>query len=201
MCEIKKILFSVSAQGNPMAQIWVDNADINSNVDSIYIALKSQVAYLFFLGVGSKIELSKSNKFYNVKVPDIFTNLFEGYKVSADKTVKMIGAMMNRAFDNAFKSIEFIKNGEIVRISQEEADAKCAEYLDCYTSLYANVVDYFSNSKIKPLKTIGKILTTEEGKPSDIKDANAIAMQYTSLLDREVLAKNNFIIEKEEKEN
>ena len=42
MCEIKKMLFSVSAQGNPLAQIWVDDADVTKNSESIYIALNHQ---------------------------------------------------------------------------------------------------------------------------------------------------------------
>lgn len=197
MCEIKKILFSVSEKGNPMAQIWVDDADTTKNSESVYIAIKSQVAYLFFLGVGSKINLKKSNKFYNVEVPENFTNLFESYKVSPDNNIKMIGTMMNRAFDNAFDSISFIKNGETVKISQDEANDKCVEYLAGYTSLYDKVVDYFNNSKNKALKAIGKILTTEGSKSSDIKEANAVVMNYTTLLTREVIAKNNFVIESE----
>lgn len=195
MCEIKKILFSVSEKGNPMAQIWVDDADITKSSDSIYIAIKSQVAYLFFLGEGSKISLKKSNKFYNVEVPETFTNLFENYKISTDNNIKMIGSMMNRAFDNAFNSIEFIKNGETVKISQEEANAKCLEYLNGYTNLYDTVLDFLNNSKNKTLKSVGKILTTDGSKASDIKEANSIAMTYTSLLAREVIAKNNFVID------
>ena len=110
MCEIKKMLFSVSAQGNPLAQIWVDDADITKNSESIYIALNHQVAYLFFLGVGSKINLKKNNKgYYNVEVPDFFTNLFEGYKTATNETIKTVGSMLNMAFKNAFNSIEFLK--------------------------------------------------------------------------------------------
>ena len=60
MCEIKKILFSVSEQGNPLAQLWVDDADVDKNSDCIYIALKSQVAYLLFSELGAKITLKKS---------------------------------------------------------------------------------------------------------------------------------------------
>ena len=195
MCEIKKMLFSVSAQGNPMAQIWVDDADITKNSEAIYIALKNQVAYLFFQGIGSKITLKKSKQYYNVDVPDSFTSLFEGYKTSGNPTVKMIGGMLNQAFNNCFNSLEFIKNGEVVKISQEEANEKCKEYMNGYNALYSVAVETLSNSKIKALKTIGKLLEKEDGKAGDIKEANTILMQYTSLLAREVIAKNNFVVE------
>lgn len=195
MSEVKKILFSVSAQNNPMAQIWVDDADITKNSESIYIALKNQVAYLFFLGVGSQITLKKSKQYYNVEVPDTFTSLFEGYKTSPDNTIKMIGTMMNSAFNNCFNSIEFIKNGETVKISQEEANEKCLEYMNGYTSLYNVALQSLTNSKVKALKSIGKVLEKEDSKASDIKEANSILMGYTSLLSREVIAKNNFVIE------
>lgn len=195
MCEIKKMLFSVSAQGNPLAQIWVDDADVTKNSEAIYIALKNQVAFLFFSGVGSKITLKKSKQYYNVEVPDTFTNLFEGYKVSDNPTIKMIGAMLNQAFNNCFNSIEFLKNGEVVKISQEEANAKCFEYMDSYTSLYDVVIQSFAKSKIKALKAVGKILEKEESKAGDIKEANLIVSQFTNLLSREVIAKNNFLIE------
>ena len=130
MCEIKKILFSVSEQGNPLAQLWVDDADVDKNSDCIYIALKSQVAYLFFSELGAKITLKKSKQYYNVEVPDSFKDIFENYKTSTNNTVKIIGAWMNNAFNNFFTSMEFIKNGKTVKISQEEADAKCLEYME-----------------------------------------------------------------------
>lgn len=195
MCEIKKMLFLVSAQGNSLAQIWVDDADITKNSESIYIALKNQVAYLFFSGVGSKITLKKSKQYYNVEVPDSFTNLFEGYKTSDNPSVKMIGSMLNQAFNNCFNSIEFIKNGEVIKVTQDEANAKCREYLNGYTSLYNVVIETLSNSKIKSLKSIGKILEKEDSKAGDIKEANQIVSQFTNLLSREVIAKNNFVIE------
>lgn len=195
MCEIKKMLFSVSAQGNPLAQIWVDDADITKNSECIYIALKNQVAYLFFSGVGSKITLKKSKQYYNVEVPDSFTNIFEGYKTSDNNTVKIFGAWLNNAFNNCFNSIEFLKNGETVKITQDEANEKCREYLNGYTSLYGVVIESLSNSKIKGLKSIGKILEKEDSKASDVKEANQIVSQFTNLLSREVIAKNNFVVE------
>lgn len=195
MCEVKKMLFSVSAQGNPLAQIWVDDADITKNSEAIYIALKNQVAYLFFSGVGSKITLKKSKQYYNVEVPDSFTNLFEGYKVSDNPTIKMIGAMLNQAFNNCFNSIEFLKNGEVVKISQEEANEKCREYMNGYNSLYGVVLESLGNSKIKALKAVSKILEKEDSKAGDIKEAHSIVSQFTTLLSREVIAKNNFVID------
>lgn len=195
MCEIKKLLFSVSEKGNPMAQVWVDDADVNKNSDCIYIALKNQVAYLFFLGVGSKIKLKKSGNYQNVEVPETFTSLFENYKITQDNTLKMIGAMLNKAFDNAFNSIEFIKRGETVKISRAEVNEKFTEFLEDYTNIYNTIVDYFGKSKNKAFKNIGKILSSEESKASEIKDANAIVMQYSNLLAKDVISKNNFIIE------
>ena len=195
MCEVKKMLFSVSAQGNPLAQIWVDDADTTKNSEAIYIELKNQVAYLFFSGVGSKITLKKSKQYYNVEVPDSFTNLFEGYKVSDNPTIKMIGAMLNQAFNNCFNSIEFLKNGEVVKISQEEANEKCREYMNGYNSLYGVVLESLGNSKIKALKAVSKILEKEDSKAGDIKEAHSIVSQFTTLLSREVIAKNNFVID------
>ena len=195
MCEVKKMLFSVSAQGNPLAQIWVDDADITKNSEAIYIALKNQVAYLFFSGVGAKITLKKSKQYYNVEVPDSFTNLFEGYKVSDNPTIKMIGAMLNQAFNNCFNSIEFLKNGEVVKISQEEANEKCREYMNGYNSLYGVVLESLGNSKIKALKAVSKILEKEDSKAGDIKEAHSIVSQFTTVLSREVIAKNNFVID------
>lgn len=195
MSVLTKILFSVSGQGNPLAQIWVDDADTTKNSESIYIALKNQVAYLFFLGVGTNITLKKSKQYFNVEVPDAFTNLFEGYKVSPDPTVKMIGAMLNQAFNNAFDSILYIKNGEVIKVSQAEANAKCLEYMTGYAELYETALLGLTNSKIKALKSVAKILGKEDSKASEIKEANSIVMGYATLLAREVIAKNNFVID------
>ena len=200
MCEIKKILFSVSEQGNPLAQLWVDDADVDKNSDCIYIALKSQVAYLFFSELGAKITLKKSKQYYNVEVPDSFKDIFENYKTSTNNTVKIIGAWMNNAFNNFFTSMEFIKNGKTVKISQDEADAKCLEYMEGYTHLYAVALDSLSKSKVKALKAVSKILDKEDSKASDIKEAHNIVNQFTTLLSREVIAKNNFVIEVKEEE-
>lgn len=200
MCEIKKILFSVSEQGNPLAQLWVDDADVDKNSDCIYIALKSQVAYLFFSELDAKITLKKSKQYYNVEVPDSFKDIFENYKTSTNNTVKIIGAWMNNAFNNFFTSMEFIKNGKTVKISQEEADAKCLEYMEGYTHLYSVALDSLSKSKVKALKAVSKILDKEDSKASDIKEAHNIVNQFTTLLSREVIAKNNFVIEVKEEE-
>lgn len=197
MSILQKAIFTVSEKGNPMAQIWVDEADVTKNSESIYIALKSQVAYLFFLGKGATINLKKSKQFYNVEVPDLFTNLFDNYKVSQDNTVKMIGAMLNQAFDNAFNSLEFLKSGEVVKISQAEADEKCKEFMCGYVSLYDTALKSLSESKIKALKSIANILNKEDSKPAEVKEANNIVMQYATLLSRNI-DKQKFVIEKEQ---
>ena len=96
--------------------------------------------------------------------------------------------------------MEFIKNGKTVKISQDEADAKCLEYMEGYTHLYSVALDSLSKSKVKALKAVSKILDKEDSKASDIKEAHNIVNQFTTLLSREVIAKNNFVIEvKEEK--
>ena len=64
-----------------------------------------------------------------------------------------------------------------------------------YTSLYNVALDFLSNSKIKALKQAGKILEKEDSKAGDVKEANQIVMQYIYLLSKEVIAKNNFVIE------
>lgn len=195
MSVITKLLFSVSEKGNAMAQLWVDDADTTKTSDCIYIAIKSQVAYLLFLGVGSQVSLKKSRQYTNIEVPDMFTNLFDGYKVSTDNTIKMVGTMLNNAFDNMFKSLEFIKNGEVVRISREEANNKCSEYMQGYIELFNTALDELSKSNIGGLKTIASTLTKETSKPSEIKEANSVVMSYALMLNREAIAKNNFLIE------
>lgn len=198
MAEIKKMIFTVSEKGNPMVQLWTDDADTTKNTDSTYIAIKSQVAFLFFQGIGAQVEIKQSKQYKNVTVPDLFTNLFENYKVSTDPTVKMLGTMMNNAFNNYFDSMSFIKNGEIIKVSQEEVNAKCEEYMNGYTNLYETALNVLGKSKIKALKSVAKILEKEDSKASDVKEANSIAMSYALMLNREVIAKNNFVIEKAE---
>ena len=198
MCEIKKMIFSVSEKGNALCKLWVDDMDTTKESECIYIALRNQVSYLFFSEVGAKITLKKSKQYYNIEVPDSFTDIFEGYKTSSNNAVKIFGAWMNNAFNNCFNSLEFLKNGEIVRISQEEANAKCREYMDGYTSLYGTVLESLKNSDVKALKSIGKILEKDDSKAGDIKEANVIVSQFTSMLSREVIAKNNFLVEKSE---
>lgn len=196
MAEIKKMIFTVSEKGNPLAQLWCDDADTTKNADSIYVAIKSQVAFLFFQGIGAQIEIKQSKQYKNVTVPDMFINLFENYKVATDPTVKMIGSMMNNAFNNYFDSALFIKSGEVVKVSQEEVDAKCEEYMEGYSNLYQTALNVLGKSKVKALKSVAKILEKEDSKASDIKEANSIAMHYAMMLNREVIAKNNFVIEK-----
>lgn len=197
MSKITKLLFSVSQNGNPMAKIWVDDADITKDSDSILIAIKSQVAYLMSVGVGANITLKKSNKWMNVEVPKVYEDLFDNYKVSPNETIKAFGTMLNNMFNNCFSSIEYLKNGEVTKISQEEANDKCAEYMLGYTSLFNRTLDILSKSDVTGLKAIASTLKSKTSKPADIKEANSVAMAYTQLLTREVIAKNNFVIENE----
>lgn len=182
MCEIKKMLFSVSEKQNPMVYLWVDDMDVNKMSDAIIIALKHQVAYLFNCNIGSKITLKKSKTYYNVEVPDSFTNIFEGYKTSDNNSIKIIGTQMNNAFNNYFNSISFLKNGEITSISREECNNICSEYLDGYFSLYNHVLERFNKSDNKAFKNIYKTLTSDGSKPADIKESNIIMMNYMNLL-------------------
>lgn len=182
MSEIKKLLFSVSEKGNPICNLWVDESDINKNSDSYIIGIKSQVAYLLFQGIGAQVELKKSKQYYNVVVPDMFTNLFDNYKTSPDNTVKFLGMMLNNAFDNAFKSLEYLKTGEITKVSQEECNAMCSEYLTGFFNLYDNVVENLSKSNNKALKTVAKTLSSDTSKPADIKEANHVALNYVNVV-------------------
>lgn len=196
MAEIKKMIFTVSEKNNPMVYLWVDEDDTNKMSDATIIALKSQVAYLFFQSIGANIEIKQSKTYKNVTVPDMFTNLFENYKIATDPTVKAIGAMLNASFNNFFDSISFWKNGAIVTISQEECDAKCEEYMEGYTNLYNTALKVLGKSKIKALKNIAKVIDSETSKPAEIKEANSIISSYALMLNREVINKNNYVIEK-----
>ena len=64
-----------------------------------------------------------------------------------------------------------------------------------YNSLYGVVLESLGNSKIKALKAVSKILEKEDSKAGDIKEAHSIVSQFTTLLSREVIAKNNFVVE------
>lgn len=182
MSTITKLLFTTSEKGNPMCKLWVDEADTSKDSEAIYTAIKSQVAYLFFLNVGSEITLKKSKQYYNVEVPDNFTAFFEGYKTNPNDTVKLIGGMLNRAFDNAFNSIEFLKNGEVTSISQDECNSICSEYLNGYFALYNNVLENLDKSNNKALKSVAKVLNSETSKPAEIKDANHVVLNYVGIL-------------------
>ena len=129
MSKITKLLFSVSEQGNPVARLWLDDADITKNSEAIVLGIRSQVAYSFFLGVGAEVETKKSKQYTNIIVNPTFENLFENYKVSPDNTVKMIGQFLNNAFNNAFNSLEFLKLGEVQYVSKEELTDGICEFL------------------------------------------------------------------------
>ena len=53
MATITKIHFTISANGSPMAVLWIDDMDTTKDFEAIRIALKPQVAYLMFCVVGS----------------------------------------------------------------------------------------------------------------------------------------------------
>lgn len=199
MCEIKKMIFTVSQADNPMALVWLDESDTTKQSDCVYFAIKSQVAFLFSKKVGDKIEIKTNNKGYkNVTVPDTYIELFDNYKVSPNPAVKMFGATINNMFDNCFASIAYLKNGETVHISQEEADEKCMDYMKGFLSLYNVATKSLKASPIESLKTIAKTVEKADSKPSEIKDAHAVIQQFASLLSREVIAKNNFVIDNPE---
>lgn len=199
MCEIKKMIFSVSQSDNPMCLCWLDEADVTKQSDCTFFAIKSQVAYLFSKKVGDKIEVKTNNKGYkNVTVPDTYIELFDNYKISTNPAVKMFGATINNMFDNCFSSVAYLKNSETVHISQAEADEKCMDYMKGFLSLYNVATKSLKASPIESLKTIAKTIEKADSKPSEIKDAHTVVQQFTSLLSREVIAKNNFVIDNPE---
>jgi hypothetical protein len=66
MSKITKLLFSVSEQGNPIARLWLDDADITKNSEAIVLGIRSQVAYAFFLNIGAEVETKKSKQYTNI---------------------------------------------------------------------------------------------------------------------------------------
>ena len=198
MSKITKLLFSVSEQGNPVARLWLDDADITKNSEAIVLGIRSQVAYSFFLGVGAEVETKKSKQYTNVIVNPTFENLFENYKVSPDNTVKMIGQFLNNAFNNAFNSLEFLKLGEVQYVSKEELTDGICEFLTEKFSLEDIVANHMLTSKSVPKihKNMVKVLEKDDAKQADIKEAQQIISHYTNCANREYIQKNNLRMEK-----
>ena len=150
MSKITKLLFSVSEQGNPVARLWLDDADTTKTSEAIILGIRSQVAYAFFLGLGSEVETKQSKQFTNILVPEMFTNLFENYKVATDQTVKMIGTFLNNAFNNAFSSLEFHKFGEVQYVSKEELTEGIETFLTEKFALEEIVANHMLTNKTTP---------------------------------------------------
>ena len=198
MSKITKLLFSVSEQGNPVARLWLDDADITKNSEAIVLGIRSQVAYAFFLGIGAEVETKKSKQYTNIIVNPTFENLFENYKVSPDNTVKMIGQFLNNAFNNAFNSLEFLKLGEVQYVSKEELTDGICEFLTEKFSLEEIVANHMLTSKLVPKihKNMVKVLEKDDAKQADIKEAQQIISHYTNCANREYIQKNNLRMEK-----
>lgn len=198
MSKITKLLFSVSEQGNPIARLWLDDADTTKNSEAIVLGIRSQVAYAFFLNVGAEVETKKSKQYTNIIVNPTFENLFENYKVSPDSTIKMIGMFLNNAFNNAFNSLEFHKLGEVQYISKEELTEGIQEFLTEKFSLEEIVANHMLTSKTTPKihKNMVKVLEKEDAKQADINSAQEIISRYTNCANREYIQKNNLRMEK-----
>ena len=198
MSKITKLLFSVSEQGNPVARLWLDNADTTKTSEAIILGIRSQVAYAFFLNVGADVETKKSKQYTNIVSNPSFENLFENYKVSTDQTVKMIGQFLNNAFNNAFSSLEFHKLGEIQYVSKEELTDGICEFLTEKFSLEEIVANHMLTSKTIPKihKNMIKALGKDDAKQVDINGAQEIVSRYTSCVNRGYIQKNNLRMEK-----
>lgn len=198
MSKITKLLFSVSEQGNPVARLWLDDADITKNSEAIVLGIRSQVAYAFFLGIGAEVETKKSKQYTNIIINPTFENLFENYKVSPDNTVKMIGQFLNNAFNNAFNSLEFLKLGEVQYVSKEELTDGICEFLTEKFLLEDIVANHMLTSKSVPKihKNMVKVLEKDDAKQADIKEAQQIISHYTNCANREYIQKNNLRMEK-----
>jgi len=198
MAKITKLLFSVSEQGNPVARMWLDEADTTKTSEAVILGIRSQVAYVYFLTVGSEVETKKSKQYTNVIVNPVFENLFENYKVSTDQTVKMVGFFLNNAFNNGFNSLEFHKNGEVQYVSKDELTDGIQNFLTEKFELEEITANHMLTSKAVPKlhKDMIKVLSKEDAKQADIKVAQEIISHYTNCANREYVSKNNLRLEK-----
>lgn len=195
MSVITKLHFTISANGSPMAVLWIDDMDTTKDYEAIRIALKPQVAYLMFCGVGSNIEIKKGNKgFFNITIPEVFTNLVDNYKVSENAMVKTIGAMLENGINNMINSLDLAKNGDTTKICVEEAKHICHDYLKDTATYIEFAVDELKNSPNKFLKSIGKLAEKEDLKASEVKEVNEILLRHADRLAR-CMEKNNMTIE------
>lgn len=197
MATITKIHFTISANGSPMAVLWIDDMDTTKDFEAIRIALKPQVAYLMFCGVGSEIEIKKGNKgFWNVTIPDVFTNLIDNYKVSENGMVKAVGAMLDNGINNMINSLDIAKNGDTTKVCVEEAKHICHDFLKDTATFMDFAVDELKNSTNKFLKSIGKLAEKEDLKASEAKEVNEILLKHADRLAR-CMEKNNMTIEEQ----
>lgn len=197
MAKITKLHFTISANGSPMAVLWIDDMDTTKDFEAIRIALKPQVAYLMFCGVGSEIEIKKGNKgFYNVQIPDVFTNLVDNYKVSENGMVKAVGAMLDNGINNMINSLDIAKNGDTTKVCVEEAKHICHDFLKDTATFMDFAVEELKNSKNKFLKSIGKLAEKEDLKASEVKEVNEILLKHADRLAR-CMEKNNMTIEEQ----
>ena len=197
MATITKIHFTISANGSPMAILWIDDMDTTKDFEAIRIALKPQVAYLMFCGVGSEIEIKKGNKgFWNVTIPDVFTNLIDNYKVSENGMVKAVGAMLDNGINNMINSLDIAKNGDTTKVCVEEAKHICHDFLKDTATFMDFAVDELKNSKNKFLKSIGKLAEKEDLTASEVKEVNEILLKHADRLAR-CMEKNNMTIEEQ----
>ena len=170
MCEntITKLLFNVTQNGQPRALVWVDKDDISLISDAKQINLKQQVAYLFYKSENDLIELKKNGDWWNVVVPAKFTDSFEANKG------------LQKAFNNAFKSIKHIRDGGQTPISMEEKLSMFDEFTNNSVPLYESAFDNLSNSKNKAIKAVMKGI---EGKPQEQISAISLADKLVSRFD------------------
>lgn len=198
MSKITKLHFTISANGSPMAVLWIDDMDTSKDFEAIRIALKPQVAYLMFCGVGSEIEIKKGNKgFWNVQIPDVFTNLIDNYKVSDNGMVKAVGAMLDNGINNMINSLDIAKNGDTTKVCVEEAKHICHDFLKDTATFMDFAIEELKNSKNKFLKSIGKLAEKEDLKASEVKEVNEILLKHADRLAR-CMEKNNMTIEDEQ---
>lgn len=197
MSKITRLLFDVSQQGNPICKIWLNDADTTKTSEAKILGIRSQVAYVFFLGLGAEVETKESKGYTNVIVPEFFVNFFENYKTATDNNIKIIGSMLNNAFNNAFGSLEFHKNGEVTYVSKDELTEGIKIFLNEKLALEEIVADHIMNSKTVPKlhKNMVKVLSKEDAKQADIKDAQEIISYYTNCANREYISKNNLRME------
>ena len=198
MAKITKIYFTTSNNGNPCAVLWVDDMDTTKESEAIRIYLKPQVSYLIFCGKGSEIEIKKGNKdFYNIVIPKSFSDIIDNYKITDNKAMKLFGTMLSNGIENLITSVDFIRNGEVARVSREEAQTVCHEHMKDTATYIDFAVEELKQSPNKFLKSIGKLAEKEDLKASEVKEVNKILLKHADRLAR-CMEKNNLVIVEED---